>query len=154
MNQYIKEFNSISKADIGIVGGKNSSLGEMYNHLSAKGIQVPDGFATTAFAFEEFLLQNRLQSTLYELMQKLDRSDFANLRELGLKARELLLNASMPRDLELAIISAYKVLCGDNYFEVAVRSSATAEDLPQASFAGQHESFFKYKRGTSIVRCR
>ncbi len=151
MNSYIKKFNEISIADIGIVGGKNSSLGEMFNKLSAKGIQIPDGFATTAFAFEEFLMQNTLHSPLYDLMQKLDRDKFANLKEIGTKARELLLNASMPRNLELAIIRAYKELCSDNYFEVAVRSSATAEDLPQASFAGQHESYLNIKGEETLL---
>ena len=151
MNSYIKKFNEISIADIGIVGGKNSSLEEMYNKLSSKGIQIPDGFATTAFAFEEFLMQNTLHSPLYDLMQKLDRDEFVNLKEIGTKARELLLNASMPRNLELAIIRAYKELCSDNYFEVAVRSSATAEDLPQASFAGQHESYLNIKGEETLL---
>ena len=145
MNLYIKKFNEISLADIGIVGGKNSSLGEMFNKLSSKGIQIPDGFATTTFAFEEFLTHNSLHSPLYDLMQKLDRGKYINLKAIGLQARELLLKASMPRNLKWAIIHAYKELCGDDYSEVAVRSSATAEDLPQASFAGQHESFLNIK---------
>ncbi|HEX6171343.1 MAG TPA: phosphoenolpyruvate synthase [Chitinophagaceae bacterium] len=152
MNSYIKKFSEISIADSAIVGGKNSSLGEMFNKLSSKGIQIPDGFATTTFAFEEFLTQNTLHSPLYHLMQKLDRDKFANLKDVALKARELLLNASMPRNLELAIIRAYKELCSGNYFEVAVRSSATAEDLPQASFAGQHESYLNIK-GEEALLC-
>ena len=151
MTSYVKKFSEISIADIGIVGGKNSSLGEMFNKLSSKGIRIPDGFATTAFAFEEFLTQNTLHSPLYHLMQKLDRDKFVNLKEVALKARELLLNASIPRNLELAIIRAYKELCGDNYFEVAVRSSATAEDLPQASFAGQHESYLNIKGEDALL---
>lgn len=151
MNTYIKKFNEISIADIGIVGGKNSSLGEMFNKLSSKGIQIPDGFATTTFAFEEFLMQNMLHSPLYDLMQKLDRDKFVNLKEVGMKARMLMLNASMPRNLELAIIRAYKELCSNNYFEVAVRSSATAEDLPQASFAGQHESYLNIKGEEALL---
>ena len=96
MNLYIKKFNEISLADIGIVGGKNSSLGEMFNKLSSKGIQVPNGFATTTFAFEEFLTHNSLHSPLYDLMQKLDRGKYINLKAIGLQARELLLKASMP----------------------------------------------------------
>lgn len=152
MNSYIKKFSEISIDDSAIVGGKNSSLGEMFNKLSSKGIQIPDGFATTTFAFEEFLTQNTLHSPLYHLMQKLDRDKFANLKDVALKARELLLNASMPRNLELAIIRAYKELCSGNYFEVAVRSSATAEDLPQASFAGQHESYLNIK-GEEALLC-
>lgn len=151
MDSYIKKFNEISIGDIGHVGGKNSSLGEMFNKLSSKGIRVPDGFATTAFAFEEFLMQNTLHAPLYDLMQKLDRDKFVNLKEIGAKARELLVNASLPGNLELAIIRAYKDLCNDSYFEVAVRSSATAEDLPQASFAGQHESYLNIKGEEALL---
>ena len=151
MNLYIKKFNEISLADIGIVGGKNSSLGEMFNKLSSKGIQVPNGFATTTFAFEEFLTHNSLHSPLYDLMQKLDRGKYINLKAIGLQARELLLKASMPRNLKWAIIHAYKELCGDDYSEVAVRSSATAEDLPQASFAGQHESFLNIRGEEALL---
>jgi len=151
MNSYIKKFNEISIADGGIVGGKNSSLGEMFNTLSSKGIKIPDGFATTSLAFEEFLMQNSLHSPLYDLIQKLDRDKFVNLKEIGTKARALLLKASLPRNLELAIIRAYKELCNNNYFEVAVRSSATAEDLPQASFAGQHESYLNIKGEEALL---
>ena len=151
MNLYIKKFNEISLADIGIVGGKNSSLGEMFNKLSSKGIQVPNGFATTTFAFEEFLTHNSLHSPLYDLMQKLDRGKYINLKAIGLQARELLLKASMPRNLKWAIIHAYKELCGDDYSEVAVRSSATAEDLPEASFAGQHESFLNIRGEEALL---
>ena len=145
MNTYIKQFKEISIADIGAVGGKNSSLGEMFSKLSSKGIPVPDGFATTAFAFEEFLTHNSLHSPLYDLMLQLDRKNFSNLKETGAKARALLLDAELPKKMRLAIVRAYKELCGENYFEVAVRSSATAEDLPQASFAGQHESYLNIK---------
>lgn len=141
MNSYIKKFNEIGIADIGAVGGKNASLGEMFSKLSFKGIPVPDGFATTAFAFEEFLSHNKLHSPLYDLLLRLDRKSYSNLKETGAAARKLLLDAELPPNLQLAIAHSYKELCGNTYIEVAVRSSATAEDLPQASFAGQHESF-------------
>jgi pyruvate, water dikinase len=151
MNQYIKKFREISIEDTSSVGGKNSSLGEMFSKLSAKGIAVPDGFATTAGAFEEFLTQNNLREALNGLMKQLDREKFSNLRETGSKARNLLLGAELPPKLQTAISDAYKELCGNNYFEVAVRSSATAEDLPQASFAGQHESYLNIKGEKALL---
>ncbi|MGE5107286.1 MAG: phosphoenolpyruvate synthase, partial [Sphingobacteriales bacterium] len=119
--------------------------------LSSKGIPVPDGFATTAFAFSEFLAQNSLQFPLSNLMLQLDRKNYSNLKETGANARKLLLNAELPKKLQLAVVHAYKELCGNNYFEVAVRSSATAEDLPQASFAGQHESFLNIKGEEALL---
>ena len=129
MDPYIKQFKEISIADIAVVGGKNSSLGEMFSKLSSKGIPVPDGFASTTFAFEEFLTQHSLYSSLHDLMLQLDKKDYLNLKETGAKARKLLLDAELPKNLQAAVIDAYKELCGDTYFEVAVRSSATAEDL-------------------------
>ena len=151
MDSYIKKFKEISIADIAVVGGKNSSLGEMFSKLSSKGIPVPDGFATTTFAFEEFLTHNSLHSPLNDLMLQLDKKDYLNLKETGAKARKLLLDSELPKKLQDAVIHAYKELCGDTYFEVAVRSSATAEDLPQASFAGQHESFLNIKGEDALL---
>ncbi len=145
MNDYTRTFGEIGIADVERVGGKNSSLGEMFNHLASKGVSVPNGFATTAFAFEKFLSRNNLHSRLHELMYKLDKTNFSNLKEIGAEARKLILSAEMPNDIERSIINGYKTLCGKNYFEVAVRSSATAEDLPEASFAGQHESYLNIK---------
>ena len=141
MNLYIKHFSEVGIDDIASVGGKNASLGEMISKLSARGISVPGGFAITAFAFGEFLTANSLHSALDELLLQLDKKNYANLKEIGAKARQLLLDAELPKSVQLAIIQAYKELCSGKYFEVAVRSSATAEDLPQASFAGQHESY-------------
>lgn len=151
MKTYIKQFKEIGIADIAEVGGKNSSLGEMFSRLSSKGITVPDGFATTADAFEEFLADNSLHSRLGDLMQQLDKKSYSNLRELGAKARKLMLDAELPKDFQLAIAHAYKELCGADYSEVAVRSSATAEDLPQASFAGQHESYLNIKGEAALL---
>lgn len=151
MDKYIKKFSEISIADIAAVGGKNSSLGEMFSKLSSKGIPVPDGFAITAFAFEEFLTFNSLHSRLHDLMLQLDRNNYSNLKETGANARALLLNAELDQSLQLAIANSYKELCGDNNLEVAVRSSATAEDLPQASFAGQHESYLNIKGETALL---
>jgi pyruvate, water dikinase len=150
MNPYIKRFKEISIADIAAVGGKNASLGEMLSQLSSKGIPVPDGFATTAFAFEAFLTYNKLKVPIHELLQQLDTTNFLNLAETGAKARELLLKAELPAALQVAIIEAYKELGANDFCQVAVRSSATAEDLPQASFAGQHESYL-YISGQDAV---
>ena len=152
MNPYIKKFKEITISDVGIVGGKNSSLGEMFSKLSSKGISVPDGFATTSFAFENFLLENSLQTRLFNLMGQLDKKNYSNLKELGNKARELILNAELPKTFQLAIVQAFKELCGQRDFELAVRSSATAEDLPQASFAGQHESYLNIRGEESLLK--
>ena len=152
MNTYIKQFNEINIGDIRSVGGKNASLGEMFSKLAAKGISVPDGFATTAAAFQDFLKYNSLTPQLNELMKQLDKNKYVNLRETGLKARKLLLNTHLPEELGEAIIGGYKKLCrNENYFEVAVRSSATAEDLPEASFAGQHESYLNIKGEEALL---
>ncbi|WP_336518410.1 phosphoenolpyruvate synthase [Pollutibacter soli] len=152
MNQYIRKFSEINKADLSAVGGKNSSLGEMFSNLSSKGIKVPDGFATTAFAFEEFLTYNRLHSPLHELTSRLDRTSFSNLTEIGAAARKLLSEAVIPGNIEKQIAEAYRELCGSRQLDVAVRSSATAEDLPEASFAGQHESFLNIKGVPSLLK--
>jgi len=151
MNEYIKKFSETGIRDTAKVGGKNSSLGEMFSNLSSKGIAVPDGFATTAYAFEEFLTQNALQSKLDELMHQLDKNHFANLNETGAKARELMLAGELSSAFQSSILQAYKKLCGAGDCEVAVRSSATAEDLPQASFAGQHESYLNVRGSAALL---
>lgn len=151
MADHIKMFREVGLKDVASVGGKNSSLGEMFNQLSGKGIKVPDGFATTASAFSYFITYNNLEKPLQELMQRLERKDYSNLKSIGSQARQLLLSAQIPSDLEKSIINAYKKLCGENYFEVAVRSSATAEDLPHASFAGQHESYLNIKGEKELI---
>jgi len=145
MSKYIKHFRDIKASDLAIVGGKNSSLGEMFNQLSSKGIKVPDGFATTVDAFWYFLEHNKLKQPLRELLQQLDRKSFSNLKEIGSKAREMMMNAKIPGDLKNEIADSYKELSGEKEIAVAVRSSATAEDLPTASFAGQHESYLNVK---------
>ena len=148
---YIKKFSDIGIMDVAAVGGKNSSLGEMLTKLSSKGIRVPDGFATTAFLFEEFLTHNSLQSSLYHLMSQLDKRKYSNLTEIGTQARDLIGNGEIPVKIVAIIGDAYKDLCGNNDLEVAVRSSATAEDLPQASFAGQHESYLNIKGEEALL---
>ena len=151
MTEYIKTFSEIGIADVEQVGGKNSSLGEMFNHLGTKGVIVPDGFATTSFAFEKFLSRNNLHLPLHDLMHQLDKINFTNLKEIGAEARKLIMMAAIPKDIERSIIAGYRDLCGVNYFGVAVRSSATAEDLPEASFAGQHESYLNIKGEAELL---
>ena len=152
MNAYIKKFSEIGIADTQIVGGKNASLGEMFTQLSSNGIQVPDGFATTCFAFEEFLTHNALHLPLHNLMSQLDISDFSNLAQTGMQARELIMKGEMPPEFREDIIGAYRQLIGKDDIAVAVRSSATAEDLPNASFAGQHESYLNIKGEEQLVK--
>jgi pyruvate,water dikinase len=148
----IKFFSEISIADVPTVGGKNASLGEMYNQLSAKGIKVPNGFATTAAAFWYFIDSNHLRTPINTLMQGLDTVNYTNLAAVGQQARALLQQAVMPASLVADITEAYRQLCLDGTVETAVRSSATAEDLPDASFAGQHESYLNVKGAEEVVK--
>jgi hypothetical protein len=125
------------------VGGKNASLGEMYQTLSESQINIPNGFATTAQAYRDFLSQNQLSQPIGQLLADLDVKTFDNLHSVGEKIRALILQNRLPDNLVAAIKTAYAALCQsyDQPIQVAVRSSATAEDLPSASFAGQHESY-------------
>lgn len=151
MAEFIKRFQEIHINDLPLVGGKNSSLGEMFNQLSSEGIKVPDGFATVSNAFWRFLEHNKLKQPLQDLLNQLDRKNFINLKEIGGKARKMMMNAAMPNELKIEIADNYKKLAGENEIAVAVRSSATAEDLPQASFAGQHESYLNVKGSEAVV---
>lgn len=152
MELYIKPFKQLLLKDIPLVGGKNASLGEMFNRLSKQGVPVPDGFATTSAAFWYVMDYNSLRSPIQTYLAELNRLDYANLNNIGLKIRTLILNATLPDDLAKAIVTAYKTLCGDNDLAVAVRSSATAEDLPNASFAGQHESYLNIKGEKAVLK--
>lgn len=138
---YIKKFSTIGMADLPSVGGKNASLGEMFNTLSSKGIKVPGGFAVTAEAFKYFIAENNLATPVAAILSKLDRENFTNLKETGRQLREMVMKAQIPTDLQKSILNAYDELSGTEPRTVAVRSSATSEDLPEASFAGQHESY-------------
>ncbi len=143
MATYIIPFNEIRISDIPRVGGKNASLGEMYQELNGKGILVPNGFATTSKAYWTFLEQNRLNGPLAKILSRLDTVGFENLNEIGSSARELIMASPLPITVIEDIIEGYRGLkaeYGDD-ISLAVRSSATAEDLPNASFAGQQETF-------------
>ncbi|MFN6530750.1 phosphoenolpyruvate synthase [Nostoc sp. ChiSLP03a] len=136
-------FDEIGIADIPVVGGKNASLGEMIQQLTPKGINVPTGFATTAYAYRYFIQSAGLEAKLRKLFADLNVEDVKNLRERGKKARSLLIHTPFPVELREAIATAYHSLCEQYHTDtdVAVRSSATAEDLPDASFAGQQETY-------------
>lgn len=151
MKSYIRKFSEIGITDVESVGGKNASLGEMYNELTSKGVRIPNGFATTSYAFWDFLKENNIQKRLENLLNQLDRKSFANLEDIGKQARELILSATFSAVFSKEIINEYTVLCGNNLKEVAVRSSATAEDLPDASFAGQHETYLNIKGEEALL---
>ena len=148
----IKKFTHIGISDIASVGGKNASLGEMYNQLTSKGVSIPNGFATTSIAFWKFLKENDIQEALENIMSGLDRIEYSNLALIGERARSLILKSEMSTAFSQAIISSYNYLCDDNQVAVAVRSSATAEDLPDASFAGQHDTFLNIKGETALLQ--
>jgi pyruvate, water dikinase len=143
MAAFIKNFSEISIHDLALVGGKNASLGEMFSQLTPKGILVPDGFAVTAAAYDAFLKENQLHKPLDDLLGQLDKTNFSNLENIGKQARTLILNAKLPEPVATAIRQAYRDLRGREGADIslAVRSSATAEDLPTASFAGRLESY-------------
>ncbi|XWK88380.1 MAG: phosphoenolpyruvate synthase [Phormidium sp.] len=167
-------FEEVGIADIPLVGGKNASLGEMIQELTPKGISVPTGFATTAYAYRYFIKGAGLEEKLRQIFSDLDVEDVNNLRERGKQARALILDTPFPPDLQAAIASAYQKLCErygynkdlcDRFegeakeqcetqsqdVDVAVRSSATAEDLPDASFAGQQETYLNVHGVRSVL---
>ncbi|HEY9612775.1 phosphoenolpyruvate synthase [Allocoleopsis sp.] len=146
-------FDEIGLEDISLVGGKNASLGELIRQLKPKGVNVPNGFAITAYAYRYFIEKAGLESQLRELFADLDVDDVSNLQQHGNKARRLILSVNFPPELEAAIGTAYQKLCnryGEDT-EVAVRSSATAEDLPDASFAGQQETYLNVQSLTRVL---
>ena len=150
----IKNFSEIAITDVPLVGGKNASLGEMFTKLSSKGILVPDGFAVTSAGYWSFLEHNHLVPELTTVLAALNSVSFENLAEVGAKARKLLLDATFPKALEKDIIEAYGKLMQRIGAEhtLAVRSSATAEDLPGASFAGQQETFLNVKGEANLIK--
>jgi pyruvate, water dikinase len=140
---FVLPFREVGIADIPLVGGKNASLGEMLKQLSPKGINVPDGFATTAHAYRYFIQIAGLEEKLRCLFADLDIEDVQKLQQVGKQARSLILQTPFPDELQEAIVQGYRTLCQryGSDTDVAVRSSATAEDLPDASFAGQQETY-------------
>jgi pyruvate, water dikinase len=151
--EYVRWFEDLNAQDVPIVGGKNASLGEMTRSLKNKGIHVPDGFATTAEAYRNFLEFNNLNTTLQKWLQELEKGE-KTLEETGKTIRRLILHAQFPQELRNAILHAYAELSkryGVEHVDVAVRSSATAEDLPTASFAGQQETFLNISNEVELL---
>ena len=171
---FVLWFEEVGIDDVPLVGGKNASLGEMIQQLTPKGINIPGGFATTAYAYRYFLDKTGIQPKLQELFATLDVNDISSLQRCGRQARNVILHAPFPEDLALEISKAYLRLCerygesaplcdrlqGDereacqryNYeTDVAVRSSATAEDLPDASFAGQQETYLNVRGARAVL---
>ncbi|MFT5896040.1 MAG: pyruvate,water dikinase [bacterium] len=154
MTQYIQWFKDLGMDDVPVVGGKNASLGEMIANLSNVGIQVPDGFATTADAFREHLQVSGLEKRINARLDDLDTEDMAALAQTGAEIRQWVEDAPLPKGLVDAVTQAFETISqttsGD--VSVAVRSSATAEDLPEASFAGQQETFLNVKTLPDVLQ--
>lgn len=151
--QVIKHFSEINIRDISSVGGKNASLGEMYSSLSNKGIMVPEGFAVTSQGYKQFINENKLIPILSSLLQEIDVKTFENLSSIALQIRTKIMESTFPKSLEKEIIEAYQLLVKNSGEEktYAIRSSATAEDLPNASFAGQQETYLNVKGEINLI---
>ncbi len=153
---YILPLDKVGINDIDRVGGKNASLGEMLQNLSSLGIRIPNGFVITVAAYKKFLEFNNLEDTIKKIINAIDYHNIESLRRGGLQVRQLLKNSHFPKDLSEMIIKAYTEMSG-NYeqdtTDVAVRSSATAEDLPDASFAGQQETYLNVRGPASLIDC-
>ncbi len=155
---FIRWFSDISLSDVPSVGGKNASLGELYQELVPQGVKIPNGFAITAEGYRYFLDQAALEQEIADELKNLDTKDIDQLQEKGRRIRHMILSAKLPGALERAIVSAYDELSldeGAETLDVAVRSSATAEDLPEASFAGQQETYLNVQgHGALLESCK
>ncbi|MFA6428220.1 MAG: phosphoenolpyruvate synthase [Candidatus Buchananbacteria bacterium] len=144
-------FKEVGIKDVPLVGGKNASLGEMYQHLTKKGVSIPNGFAITAEAYRYFIKYNKLDKKIKGILKGLKSHQVKDLQRKGLQVRQLLLAAELPPNLASEIKENYHKLCGAKNCAVAVRSSATAEDLPDASFAGQQETYLNVVGEEQVV---
>ena len=154
---FIRWFDQVGIQDVAVVGGKNASLGEMVRVLTPRGIRVPNGFATTANAYRMFLSESGLDAKIAQVLSGLDAKDVGNLQHHGLIVRHMILDTPLPDSLSHAISESYHKLCKQHggLADVAVRSSATAEDLPEASFAGQQETYLNVRGQASLLEaCR
>ncbi len=150
---YIRWFSEIDIEDVPLVGGKNASLGEMYQNLTAEGVRVPNGFAITSEAYRYVLDHNQAWPLLHEALDKLDPDDIKDLQARGAKAREIVYACELPDDLQAAVLQSYAQL-REEYGEgisLAVRSSATAEDSPEASFAGQNDTYLNISSEDALL---
>ncbi len=155
--EFILWFDQLGIEDVPIVGGKNASLGEMYKNLVPKGVNIPNGFTVTAFAYRYILEKMQIKDKIKQILSDLNTKDLHNLQERGEKVRRLIRNTEIPEEVKKEVISAYNNLCnqyGENT-DVAVRSSATAEDLPDASFAGQQDTYLNIRGPEELIdSCR
>jgi pyruvate, water dikinase len=154
LTTFTKHFSEINIKDISSVGGKNASLGEMYASLSSKGILVPEGFAVTAEGYQQFLHENKLRPILFDLLEEIDTNTFSNLSAIALQIRAKIMESTFPKSVEKEILGAYQLLVKNSgeTKTYAVRSSATAEDLPNASFAGQQETYLNVKGEINLIK--
>ncbi len=151
----IRWFKEISIKNVPQVGGKNASLGEMYQRLTRRGVKIPNGFATTAEAYWYFLKEAGLKEKITQILKELDVKNVAKLKKAGVEIRKMILSASLPEDFKKQIVQAYQKLSqesGVKNLDVAVRSSATAEDMPTASFAGQMETYLNIKGEKELLK--
>ena len=153
MTAYTVPFEKLGRHDVDTVGGKNSSLGEMISHLARMGVSVPTGFATTSQAYRDFLAHEGLADRISKELAALDVDDVEKLTEVGGRIREWILSTPFPPQLEQEILAGYEQMSGGRDVAVAVRSSATAEDLPDASFAGQQETFLNVRGKDALLKC-
>jgi len=151
---FVLDFSEVGAGDVALVGGKCASLGELFRELTTQGVRAVDGFSTTSHAYELLLETAGLRSKLKKLLKGLDVNDLDELARVGSEARALMLETAFPPDVEAAILKAYQDLgtrIGKKSFEVAVRSSATAEDLPDASFAGQQDTILNVRGERRLI---
>ena len=152
MNAYVIPFEHLTMRDVETVGGKNASLGEMIGQLAGLGVHVPGGFATTAQAFRDFLVQGGLAARITQALAGLDVDDVTKLAATGAEIRKAIMATPFPAPLEQAVVEALARMSAGAEIAVAVRSSATAEDLPEASFAGQQETFLNVRGAPAVLR--
>lgn len=152
MVEYVVSLDKLGNHDVERVGGKNASLGEMISNLAGAGVSVPGGFATTAQAYRDFIDANNLDARIHDLLDTLDTDDVNALAKAGSQIRQWIIEADFPEQLDADIRSAYAEMAqGNENMAVAVRSSATAEDLPDASFAGQQETFLNIRGVDNVI---
>jgi len=154
LHKYVLPLREVGLSDIAIAGGKNASLGEMITHLHEMGIRIPDGFVITVNAYREFIETGGLEPEIRRLVKEIDFESVESLRRAGLRIRQLIRNSKFPSALSAAIIDAYHGLSAQydqTDTDVAVRSSATAEDLPDASFAGQQETYLNVRGPAALM---
>lgn len=151
MEPFVITLDKLGMDDVEVVGGKNASLGEMISHLSNLGVTVPGGFATTAAAYREFLRNDGLDERIKALLDKLDVDDIGALASAGAQIRAWIMGSPLPQKLMDDVVAAWEKMSGGKDITVAVRSSATAEDLPDASFAGQQETFLNIRGLANVV---